>query len=158
MVCTNNMYLDIDTLTCVSSCPAGSIPIETSGNEFEPLGAGATLRFCRSPQTVNAEEIFTYYVDPTSISNFELGTIDYPMKKIYLPYYEVFNFLTDPTFKIEIKVKSGSTVWAYYELAPLAILGLESFTMTTYPDNVLANIYIDDTVHDDYYAGSQFAI
>jgi len=56
---------------------------------------------------------FTYYVDPTSESNTELGTFEHPFKELNSVFVEVLNFHSHSDRNITIKILEGTTAFLF---------------------------------------------
>lgn len=69
--CPSDQYLNLETTTCVDTCPDGTTAIE-SGNFTVLYHPDENLKFCRPN--------YEYYVDSSSTSAIELGTRNYPFK------------------------------------------------------------------------------
>lgn len=75
---------DLKTKTCVATCSMVTITINSK-------------KYCRENKI---------YVDSTSASDIELGTMEYPYKQIFEGFMEVFNYWdTNLTSTVEVLVK-----------------------------------------------------
>ena len=75
-------------------------------------------------------------MDPTSTSDIELGTFQYPFKMVTFPFKELFNYYIDaPSYTATIYIKEGTTNTIYTVLDPIIILGAASLTITGYGSN-----------------------
>jgi hypothetical protein len=108
------MYLDFSDYTCVSSC---------SHQTYKPINASGFL-MCRN---------YTYYVDTSSLSQIELGTFEYPFKKLVMPFRELFNFYIDePSYSAVINIKENTTTMLYSIVEPLMIITAKNLTIKSY--------------------------
>lgn len=76
------MFLDLETYSCASSCSNNQkgYSLETADTTFtEPV-----FRFCRST---------SYFIDPDSQEEVELGTFDFPFKSLIWPTREIFKLM-----------------------------------------------------------------
>jgi len=71
-----------------------------------------------------------YFIDPTSTSVIELGTLKFPYKSVSFAFIEIFNFWTDFDQEIWIQIKENTLnqlkQQAHY------VLNLKNLTLTTY--------------------------
>ena len=56
---------------------------------------------------------FTYYVDPTSESNTELGTSDHPYKELNFVFVELLNFHSHSDRNITVRILEGTTAYLF---------------------------------------------
>lgn len=107
---------------------------------------GEDVRYCRP--YVEEENNFEYFVDPSSVKKFELGTIDYPFKTFVAPHLEVFNFMYSEKTKTTTYYKRGTTIKLYYGIMAVIFLNQELAVMKPYGDESLAKPYVYITNHD----------
>lgn len=82
---------DLDSMNCIPECPEGKVLLE--GDMY------GSFSYCRGLEI---------YVDSSSTSLVELGTIDYPYKQIGLAFREVFESWKTLDLNLTIYVKSGT--------------------------------------------------
>lgn len=87
-LCKTGFVLDLNTYTCVNSCPSNSFAISSTNTHFF---AGTQVDYCR-PYS-NIANNYTYYVDSNSQSYLEMGTLEHPFKAIDAPSKEILNFM-----------------------------------------------------------------
>ena len=132
-----NQWLDLDTTTWYSSCPSGTTAI-TSENYSILYHPHQTVNYWR--------KTLEYYVDSSSTSSIELGTINYPFKHIYAPAKELFNLFSGSVaeqIKATIYIKSGTYSYLFTEQEYILFLKSGSVTISTYsPSTGNAIIYM----------------
>lgn len=80
--------------------------------------------FCRN---------YKFYVDPTSTSPIELGTIEYPFKYIVAPFREMLNFYhDDSTYNATILLKESTSSTVVELIEPLVFFLANQVLVTSY--------------------------
>jgi hypothetical protein len=113
--CDSNQFLDVDTLSCVTTCQDGQL--EISNNQFNVGKIWRSLNF---------------YVDPTSGKMLELGTKEYPYRSFKAVSSEILNQYSYLQINITIYLKEGIKI--YIEDDTTYFVNLHSVTMTSYSD------------------------
>eukprot|EP00347_Sterkiella_histriomuscorum_P003258 403364981 len=94
---SNLLYLNLETLQCQQQCETYQIPVMIWNHSEFPL---KTFAYCRSNEI---------YVDASSTSYYELGTIQFPYKSLQqalIEMYNYFNPLRDQTEQFQILLRS----------------------------------------------------
>lgn len=77
---------------------------------------------------------YQYYVNPNSTSHIELGTFEYPFKNMDSPVKEIFNFMYENTTMYTVYHFRGTSMYQYYGIMPIIILGVQMYNLSTYGD------------------------
>ncbi|CDW72908.1 UNKNOWN [Stylonychia lemnae] len=103
------VYRNLKDWTCVEQCPLDTLPISVTHHELD----SGLFSYCRGK---------SYYVDPSSsLSNIELGTIEYPFKQLDDPFREIFNQLSWLGEEFIIYLRQGSNLTIHSEQMPLVL-------------------------------------
>eukprot|EP00347_Sterkiella_histriomuscorum_P018504 403345261 len=104
-------YLDVDSLQCVKQCSENQIQYMIGSESSQQL------RLCRSNH---------YFIDASSQIDLELGTIEYPYKKITTAVKEIHNSLIGLNRSIYINIKNSTFnhVWIVQDPIELSYLNL----------------------------------
>lgn len=113
--CSDGKILDIETLTWISNW-TGKLHIQSSDYEIPS--------FCRLP---------TYYVDPLSKSQLELGTLSHPYKTLVPLSAEFLNYYSHTATNVTVYLKSATNVCIQEDQTIL--MNITSVTFRTYPQN-----------------------
>lgn len=107
--CLTTEILDLSTKTCGTTCAGTTIVIDT-------------FSYCRSNKI---------YVDSTSTSTTELGTLADPYKTIDQAFIEIFNYwpAADP---VDVMVKEGTDNKIYFQERPLIVNRKDNVQIMTY--------------------------
>ena len=151
MLCQNGYYLDIKTYTCVQTCPSSSKTISTTNTYSK--GTAMSVNYCR-PFVNSTTNSYEYFVDPTSVSQIELGTFEYPFKNMDPPAKEIFNFMFDKDTQFTVYHKRGITLKLYYGVMPIVMVNVKRYTLKTYGNFSLPNPYVYITGHEYLWADS----
>jgi len=79
----------LETYSCLQTCPSQTVQIQFGG-----------YKYCRDP--------FTYFVDGNSTKPYELGTQDFPFKRLGYAALELFNLRSTEGAKVDIFFPRGS--------------------------------------------------
>jgi hypothetical protein len=148
-VCAAGFYLDLTTYTCVAACPTMSLPIITTNTRSL---SGSTIQFCRPYN--NSVNNFTFWVNPNSTSYLELGTYEHPFKRLDAPARETLNFMYSKLTNVTVFVMRGTDLDFYYGVAPIVLLNVNLFMITTYGKETDKNPYVWIRNNPYQYAGS----
>ena len=114
---SNAQYYDLDTLSCVDSCDATKIGVNSTKFQSIPI--------CKS---------LDIYVDSGSTSIIELGTIDSPYKNLLLAFIEILNLHSHTNRTINVYVKTGTTLYVmpdYMYLINVSKVNLITYTSSS---------------------------
>ena len=73
-------------------------------------------------------------MNPNSTSHIELGTFEYPFKNMDSPVKEIFNFMYENTTMYTVYHFRGTSMYQYYGIMPIIILGVQMYNLSTYGD------------------------
>lgn len=91
------------------------------------------MNYCR-PYVASKTFEYEYYVDPTSPSHIELGTLQYPFKNMDSPAKEIFNFMYEKDTVFTVYHKRGTSMKHYYGIMPIIIVNVKMYNLFTYGD------------------------
>ncbi|CDW76979.1 UNKNOWN [Stylonychia lemnae] len=81
-----------------------------------------------------------YYIDNQSKnSGYELGIKNYPFKQLDDAFREIFNYATDQTYNITLKIKGNSSLNLFSDAMPILLIN-HNYTIIT-QDNVIGEIF-----------------
>ena len=112
---SGNQYYDLELLKWVSACDSSKISVNSTLFQGIPIWKS-----------------FNIYVDPTSSSLIEFGTIDYPYKNLLLAFIEVRNLHSHTNRTINVYVKTGTT-W-YITPSAIYIINISKVNLQSYSD------------------------
>ncbi|CAI2373804.1 unnamed protein product [Moneuplotes crassus] len=118
--CSPTEVLNLETMTCVPSCPVGTIQIS------DPVQYKLSS-FCRS---------MDYYVDPTSEEIMELGTKAYPYRTISPVFAEILKQHSHKDRKVSIFIKEGANVFIQDSTA--FFINVTQVSVSTYNQNSIS--------------------
>jgi hypothetical protein len=139
------------TYKCEANCSIMSKAISTTNIHGY---IGTTVNYCR-PYVAQAFN-YVYFVDPSSVASFELGTIDYPFKVMESPPKEIFNFMFEKTTNFTVNHMRGTSMKLYYGVMPIVLVNIDTYTLTNYGDQSLKKPHVYITGHEYIWPGSSF--
>lgn len=110
--CPPGEIFDIDSMACTGACPTGSIEISSSQISFNSV--------CKT---------FDIYVDPFSVQEIELGTLQYPYRTFRAAASEILNYYSHSEHEVSIFMKDG-----YIEMDTFYFINLTSVKIAAHPD------------------------
>ena len=75
-------YLSLDSLSCSTICPSGTVAGLIDAHPWQD----STLKYCR--------DLTQIYVNSLSTSFIEIGTKEYPYKRLHSAFIEIWNYLS----------------------------------------------------------------
>lgn len=138
--CSSLSILNLATKTCETSCATTTITIDS-------------LDYCREAKI---------FVDPTSASTTELGTMNNPYKTIDQAFIEIFNYW-NAADAVDIMVLEGTTNKVYFQQRPLIINRKDNVQIMTYvaggaASTVNANLEITNTEEYAIYWSTRYSL
>ena len=136
-------FLDTDTLTCVTACNYPKISINDSQFSVENVW--------RSPN---------FYVNPSSTSILEIGSIEHPYKSMKPLMSEILNHHSNQDKEISIYIKENTNM--YLEDETNYIINITKVSLTSYSDSgsdpIMATLYPTKTVQSGENKKTAFSI
>eukprot|EP00347_Sterkiella_histriomuscorum_P014593 403360292 len=114
---------------------------------------GQSVRYCR-PFHNNTQNLYHYYVDPQSQSQFSLGTKQHPFKNIDTPSKEVYNFMIENSTQVVHFLMRNNSYRVHHSISPIVVLNVQNYTIKPYGDINLPKPIINFVSYDYVYADS----